>query len=87
MLEGFHALNKKMQNINTIRYFVTCIKELENDSYNKLFDLEGRGIKKSESSSNFDKSYDPQNINNNNNNKSQEVNKRNCSSNQKSKKE
>ena len=74
-----------MQNVNTIRDFVTCIKELENDSYDKLFNLERRGIRKSEPILNSDKCYDSQNINNNNN-KPQEINKISCSSNQKSKK-
>ena len=73
-----------MQNVKTIRDFVTCIKELENDSYNKLFNLERRGIKKFEPILNSEKCYDSQNINNNN--KPQEANKINYSSNQKSKK-
>ena len=76
VLEGFHALlNKRMQNVKTIGDFVTCIKELENDSYNKLFNLERRGIKKFEPILNSEICYDSLNINNNNNNKPQEVNK------------
>ena len=60
VLEAFYAgFNEIIGKNKSIQHFVTSLKTIENEKYQKLINFERRGIQKTTLSANFNKMYIP----------------------------
>jgi hypothetical protein len=65
ILESFHGrFNELMGKKKNIKDFVTCIKQIENDTYKKITSLDRRGVVKQEFGANFGEKFIPTSLKN-----------------------